>query len=229
MIHSESVKAIAPALVKAQKEITSALKDADNPFFKSKYADLASIITAVKGPLNNYGIAILQGVTTSANAVQVETLLMHETGEFVSNTIELPVKVDKGGSATAQDYGSAITYAKRYGLQSLVGVPSEDDDGNAASGKEKYTGPLPAAMAKGDAMQVAKTEFEALPLSEKPKYLQYASDIIAQHKAGGNVHQTIEALRLSNDGVLALWSLLPSDVRTAAKRQKEAAALGSKS
>jgi hypothetical protein len=131
---SETISKIAPALLKAQKAIKAALKDAANPHFKSKYADLSSVVDAVKGPLNDAGITFLQGVEDAENGVAVETMLLHESGEWLSSTIKIPAS-----KQDAQGYGSATTYARRYGLQAMCGVPAEDDDGNAASK------PVPAA------------------------------------------------------------------------------------
>jgi hypothetical protein len=128
MNKSDSISNIAPALVKAQKAIKAALKDSTNPHFRSKYADLSSVIDAVKQPLLDNGICFLQGVHDAVDGVAVETFLLHTTGEWISSTIRVPaVKQD------AQGYGSACTYGRRYGLQSMCGVPAEDDDGNAAT------------------------------------------------------------------------------------------------
>jgi hypothetical protein len=128
MNKSESITKIAPALVKAQAEIKAALKDSTNPHFRSKYADLSSVVEAVKPALLKNGIAFLQGVHDAVDGVAVETMLLHESGEWISSTLRIPaVKQD------AQGYGSATTYGRRYGLQAMCGVPAEDDDGNAAT------------------------------------------------------------------------------------------------
>lgn len=127
MHKSETIGKLAAALVKSQKEIEGAKKDSNNPFFKSKYANLETVIEAVKKPLNNHGITFLQIVTLEG----VETVLLHESGEFISGIT--PVIVAKPNDPQA--LGSAITYAKRYGLQAIVGLPSEDDDGESAMGR----------------------------------------------------------------------------------------------
>lgn len=132
---SESIVKISPALLKAQKEMGAVTKDSANPFFKSNYANLEAVIEAVKGPLNSNGIVFLQPTKGSPNGVIVETVLLHESGEWIADELELPV--DK---KTAQATGSAVSYGRRYGLQALVGLPStEDDDGNHASGLNKPT------------------------------------------------------------------------------------------
>jgi len=125
---SESIKELATALCKAQGEMKFAVKDAANPFFKSRYADLASVIEAVKIPFANNGISFVQGTDFEDTAVIIETMLMHSSGEWLSSRLKMqPVKNDP------QSVGSAITYGKRYGLQAIAGVPSDDDDGNAAT------------------------------------------------------------------------------------------------
>ena len=128
MNKSESIKELATALCKAQSEMKFAVKDAANPFFKSRYADLASVIEAVKLPFANNGISFVQGTDFEDTAVIIETMLMHSSGEWLSSRLKMqPVKNDP------QSVGSAITYGKRYGLQAIAGVPSDDDDGNAAT------------------------------------------------------------------------------------------------
>jgi hypothetical protein len=125
---SESISELAKALSAAQAEMTGAKKSANNPFFKSQYADLASVMQAIAKPFASHGLSFVQSVGHEAGGVCVTTLLMHESGQWIeSDPLVLPpTKPD------AQGYGSAITYAKRYGLQAMAGVPSVDDDGNAA-------------------------------------------------------------------------------------------------
>jgi len=129
---SESIKEISVALPKAQAAIKSAIKSAENPHFRSRYADLATVIEACRAALNSNGITFLQPVRASERGVIVETVLLHTSSEWISEELELPV-----AKQDAQGVGSAITYGKRYGLQSLVGIPSEDDDGNAATARPK--------------------------------------------------------------------------------------------
>jgi hypothetical protein len=137
MNRSESLKEIAPALVKAQTKIKAALRDSTNPHFRSKYADLSSVVDAVKSPLLECGISFLQGVQDAEGGVAVETMLLHTSGEWISSTLRIPaVKQD------AQGYGSAITYGRRYGLQAMCGVPAEDDDGNAATASTAAKGTI---------------------------------------------------------------------------------------
>lgn len=132
MNKSDSIVNIAPALLAAQRAIRTAVKGADNPYFESKYADLKTIIEAVKGPLNDNGICFIQGLGWGQHGVTVETMFLHSSGEWMSSTLEVPVsKLD------AQAVGSATAYGKRYGLQAMGGLPTEDDDAEAAMPRGK--------------------------------------------------------------------------------------------
>src|SRR5512139_3613658 len=114
-------------------EIEAATKSAENPAFKqggkaSKYADLTSIIEAIKPPLISHGLFFTQHCHPSDRGVTVETMLHHASGESLSlGTLFVPAN-----KQDPQGFGSALTYARRYGLQTGFGVPTEDDDGNAA-------------------------------------------------------------------------------------------------
>jgi hypothetical protein len=123
------MKNIAAALVKAQRAFGPALKDKNNPAFRSKYADLGACIDAVQDALNSNGIALLQQTREDATGVTVETVLLHESGEsWASGPLHVPA-----AKQDPQGYGSALTYARRYSLMAACGIAPEDDDGNAAS------------------------------------------------------------------------------------------------
>jgi hypothetical protein len=128
MEKSDSIKSLAIAMCKAQSEMGGAHKGANNPFFKSKYADLGSVIEVVKEPFANNGLSYVQFPINDGDKIGVETILMHESGEWLSGSFTV-----KASKQDAQGAGSVITYCKRYGLQAVAGIPSEDDDGNAAS------------------------------------------------------------------------------------------------
>lgn len=128
MTRSESINELAAALAKAQAVIVGAIKDSTNPHFKSRYADLASVWDACRKPLTDHGLSVAQTATTDDQRVGVTTLLMHASGQWISDTLLMrPTKDDPQG------VGSCITYARRYALAAMVGVAPEDDDGNAAS------------------------------------------------------------------------------------------------
>ena len=127
---SEQINELATALAKAQGEITGALKDSANPFFKSKYADLASCWDACRSPLSKNGLSVVQGLDVSDGHLYLVTRLLHSTGQWISSTTPVTPKDD-----TPQGMGSALTYARRYALTAMVGVAQVDDDANAASGR----------------------------------------------------------------------------------------------
>ena len=125
---SDSISKITPALLKAQMAITFAAKDTNNPFFKSKYADLPCVIDAVKPALNDAGIVFIQSASPSEPGyLAMTTRLLHQSGEWIEDTATLPLP-----KADPQGYGSASTYARRYGLAAICGLYQDDDDGNAA-------------------------------------------------------------------------------------------------
>lgn len=128
---SETIKELASALSKFQGEITAVEQKSTNPFFNSKYADLTTLWAAIRPHLADNGLAVMQEAFSAENAVCVVTRLVHSSGEWVeSSPIAIPLKKFDGHGT-----GSALTYARRYGLSSLLGLVGgePDDDGNAAS------------------------------------------------------------------------------------------------
>jgi len=126
------MKNLAKALLKSQQTMGVALKDAKNPFFKSKYADLNAIIDAAIPTLNDNGVLVVQPTVVLDGKQYVKTTLIHaESGESLESFTAVVVKSEND----AQQIGSGISYARRYGLQSLVVLKAEDDDGNVASNK----------------------------------------------------------------------------------------------
>ena len=154
---SEQIDKIAPALLKAQAAIGKAVKGTANPFFKSKYADFGTVIEAVKSALNENEIFFIQAPSGDGQLVSVETRLVHSSGQWFASTATTALAKND-----AQGVGSAITYLKRYGLQAMCGVPSEDDDGNAATGNApKNDGKPPAAVLTPAAIADAKKKLDA--------------------------------------------------------------------
>jgi len=135
MEKSESIKNLAAALNKAQAAMGGATKDSKNSFFKSNYADLGSVVAAIKEPFATNGLSYTQFPIEDGGRIGVETILMHESGEWMSNSFTVNLT-----KQDAQGAGSAITYARRYALQAIAGIPSEDDDGNAASQGNQKSG-----------------------------------------------------------------------------------------
>ena len=123
------MSAVHAAFVQAQRNFAPALKKSDNPYFGSKYADLANCIEAVIDALHENGIALTQLTKISEKGVIVSTVFLHESGDhFDAGEIFVPA-----AQTNAQAFGSALTYARRYSLMTACGIAPEDDDGNAAS------------------------------------------------------------------------------------------------
>ena len=118
-------------LLEVQKKIGAIHKDSTNPFFKSHYFDINALLEAVKPVLSEQGLVLLQPLTNINGASAIKTILMDtETGESLEFETPLTQNPDP------QKMGSAITYFRRYSLQSLLGLQAQDDDGNKASGKK---------------------------------------------------------------------------------------------
>lgn len=143
MTQSDSLKELATALCKAQAEMPSADKDGVNPHFRSKFATLANVMQTALPTLTKHGLSVTQFVSNLDGQSAMTTILMHTSGEYISAT--MPLLLTKNDP---QGQGSAISYARRYGLMSAIGmVADEDDDGNAAShAPRQATAPEPATF-----------------------------------------------------------------------------------
>lgn len=150
---SQTFEKIASALIRAQKKMGAATKGAANPFFKTKYADLGAVMEVVKEPLNEEGISILQPTFSVEHESKVshfvETVLLHESGQFIASE---PLKLELNKN-DMQQLGSCISYARRYTLQSLLSIPTQDDDGEIAMNRPHTTAaaaqaPAPTAASK---------------------------------------------------------------------------------
>jgi hypothetical protein len=138
---SEQIDKIAPALLSAQREIHNPKKTATNPFFNSKYATLEDVLSVTKSIYNNHGISIIQDIGDTNGMLAVSTILLHESGQWIQQDgMKLPNE-----KLTAQSAGSAVTYGRRYTLQAIAGISSEeDDDGNGAQpAKQTKSAPSP--------------------------------------------------------------------------------------
>lgn len=125
---SEQINELAAALAKAQGEMAPAIKDAVNPAFRSKYADLAAVWAACCPSLTKHGIAAVQDASLCERGVSVTTRLIHGSGQWIEfGPLTVPMS-----KQDAHGVGSATTYARRYGLSAALGIVADDDDGNAA-------------------------------------------------------------------------------------------------
>ena len=167
-------KNIAAALAAAQASMGKALKQSNNPHFRSKYADLGNVMDACMPALNANGIAVVQAVKRENGEIALYTLLRHaDSGEWLEDG-GMPLIVNKNDM---QGLGSAITYARRYGLMAMVGIAPEDDDGNAAAKAPPAPSQKPAeppaeaieaarsSLFNADSLDVLKAIFVGLPAS----------------------------------------------------------------
>lgn len=211
MLTSEHINELAAALAKAQAVMAGASKDRENPHFKSKYADLASVWDACREALTANGIAVVQMTMPSeAQEVVVQTRLCHASGQWIQGTLAIPVTKND-----AQGFGSCLTYARRYALAAAVGVAPEDDDANAAVAAKPAAKALPGAMNGAD---VNRAELAAMSPDQQDYIRTEAAEVKRLHAAGMSVYDYVESRRLDAEEKMALWSLLPSDIRSAIKR-----------
>ena len=153
MNRSDQINELAAAMAKAQAKIEGAAKDKTNPAFRSKYADLGAVWDAVRAPLSENGLAVVQFPRKTESGVEVETILMHSSGQWMSDTLAFPIS-----KADAHGHGGGITYARRFSLQSICGVAPVDDDGNAAVGHgENFASRANAGLRQAHEEIVAQT------------------------------------------------------------------------
>lgn len=134
MLKSEQINELAAALAKAQGQIEGAKKSSSNPFFKSKYADLAECWNTCREALTANEISVIQmpEEINENGRLNITTMLAHSSGQYISSTLTMTVtKLDP------QAIGSAITYGRRYALAAMVGLAQEDDDGEKAMARQE--------------------------------------------------------------------------------------------
>lgn len=199
-MQSEQIDQLATALAKAQSQITGALKDSNNPFFKSKYADLASCWDACRKQLTDNGLSVVQTTNIIEGQVVVTTTLAHSSGQWISG--HLPVKAKDDGP---QAQGSGITYARRYALAGIVGLAQIDDDAEAAQAREKQP-------AKG--VQTRQANEHAARMTEA-----FTKDNFTAVK-----EMALEAKDAGQDFWANVWGSLPANVKNYIKDNMKAAA-----
>lgn len=140
MNKSDSIAKLAAAMVKAQTQVGIAIKNAVNPHLKNRYADLGAVWDAIAPAMKEYGLAAVQMPAPSDDGrLHLETMLLHESGEWMSSIMVMPL-----AKQDPQGYGAALTYARRYALAALMGVTQDDDDGDRAVTRRAETESAPA-------------------------------------------------------------------------------------
>ena len=186
---SESIDKLAPALCKAQETMGGAVKDSDNPFFSSKYADLTSVWKACKESLHANGFSVIQSPISKDGRIGVATMLLHTSGQYIKDEFTLGVKKQNDPQAD----GSSITYARRYALAAFVGVCPVDDDAEAAMKRnESYTDYIEEVDACKSADELRSwwksnaSRINKLKKADKDKLAGYVKDLGEFMKAAEN-------------------------------------------
>ena len=162
------------AMSKMQAVLDSARKSSDNPFYKSKYADLAECLETAKKPMADNGLSLSQHCTFDGNMVHCVSVLGHSSGQIMVSTLNISVS-----KKDAQGIGSSITYARRYALSSIVGIAQKDDDGNGSVGitDEDITKKQKKDKEKAEAKEKAMAENQKR-LDEEENYRYISADHI---------------------------------------------------
>lgn len=215
---SEQINEIAKAMSAAQSEMQNPAFDKKNPAFKSSYASLASCRKAIIPVFAKHGISIVQNIGSTDNGVTCSNLLMHTSGQWIQ-TDALEVPADRHN---AHGYGSACTYARRFSLMALACVVGdEDDDGNQAAANPPSIMQVPL---KESAKSVAQDHFDKMDEEEQAflrEQAQSIKDWFGSSEQGGFDAYREVTEKMDSEEKIALWSLLPSNIRTSIKKQGE--------
>lgn len=162
---SEKVGHIAAALHAAQGLIAGVVKDAKNPHFKSRYATLEAVIDTAKPALQSASLSFVQapGRITEAGAVEITTMIVHTSGEWMRSTLHVPL-----AKKDPQGVGSSITYGCRYALMAMLGLPPVDDDAESAMDRSPHKQP-DAPRVKPSASDYMTLAREAVFLAKTPE------------------------------------------------------------
>lgn len=209
--HSTLIGALAAGLA----EVEGAIKDAQNPHLKNKYADLASVIAAIK-PVARHGLWFRQVTKPDDNGARIETFYIHESGEMSAGEMFVPAS-----KRDPQGFGSALTYCRRYALQTAFGIAPEDDDGEAAMASHKASH---GNARQDEARKEPQGQQNGMPDAEWAKLVQ----LVEETKSDTNAmckHYGVKALRdLDQDQYGACIEALTKKLAKMAKEETDAKA-----
>ena len=201
MDRSTDIQEISKAIAASQRAMLPAKKNKKNPHFRSSYADLSAVIQALE-PIWDNGLAFVQCPSTDPERglVTVETVLMHESGQWISATTSCVPSSRGKPDFSPQAVGSAITYLKRYGLQSMLGMASVDDDGERAMGRQQQRRPEPEQRRP----EQRRPEPEPVGLDENGHHPSFTDRerkgfCVAVNRATGRGYDDVKAWCLSID------------------------------
>lgn len=219
-MQSEQINELAAALSIAQGQITGALKDSANPYFKSKYADLASCWDACRKQLSENGLAVIQ--TTDIQQIVcpdgsveqipvVVTTLAHKSGQWIRGI--MPIKAKDDGP---QAQGSGVTYARRYALAAIVGLAQIDDDAEAAQARDKKISPMPDPVA-------LSAKDEATVKSFVNGFVDLLNADMEEDEKADKISAMRDEANERQDILIEVWRRLDSKTRAALKKYIEQA------
>ena len=209
MNKSDSITDLAVALVMAQMELKNPSFDSQNPHFRNKYASLATVRDTVTPVLAKHGLAVVQLLGRGEGGITCETVLLHTTGQWLSETMYMP-----SAKQDAQGYGSAATYCRRYSLMAIANVVGDEDDDGQAAVKPK------GGVTPGSVTPMAGVK-EALSADEQKKAVLVANSVVDLWNADKQfaAYEALYMADYSNEFILGVWDVLQpfSAIRTKLK------------
>jgi len=207
---SEQIDELATALSAMQKTELFAITDSTNPFFQSKYADLPSVLRAIRIPLTDNGLAISQTTEPYPNGVTLITTLMHTSGQWIRGRLSQEIIPDKKERRTPQGLLALITYLRRAGASAITGLCQSDDDGNSVSGHDTLDSTIEPVVAN-----LTTTGKKMIPYklfdndSQAMKDLrEYQPDVVILNKETTKMRVGKYTVEISRNG-LVVWSDVP--------------------
>jgi len=204
-LHSEGIKQLIKALVLVQKSSILSQKDGDNIHFKSKYSTLTKVWNCIREPLTSNGFCITQIIGHADKGMSLTTLLLHESGEWLKSVA--PLRPARDG---VQDFGSYITYMRRYAICSLIGVvPTDDDDGESDAKvyrEKKVEKKEEKKLESTKSFNELKEVLEELNINSS-RLIEYLKNVIKEKKAKDNITLTME--EAANSALVAREKSIP--------------------
>lgn len=199
MNSSPEINELCAALSLAQAKFRPAVKNKTNPHFRSTYADLDSVMEAVREHLASNGLSLIQGVSSTPDRlVRITTRLMHKSGQWIESDLDL--RPDKDA---IQQIGSAITYGRRYAVSAILGVTAdEDDDGNGAQSQQTARPAVsPELQARAAAAHAQKTEELKQMVARKQAFAAKCEELGIQESAWPEIIKRLKDSRRGMDDI----------------------------
>lgn len=140
MLHTENISEVSKALCTAQSQFKAAIKDSNNPFFKSKYATIENVLEAIAKPFSDNGLSILQPIHSKDSHWFIQTVILHTSGQYLKSE---PMQMILEDTKNPQKFGASVTYFRRFSLTSMLGISQTDDDAVSVSPDPRPEPPRP--------------------------------------------------------------------------------------